>query len=573
MPFAPMLRCKTVGNRKRIGGTGVLLGETENWTGVNGGYNKFYLYPEVCFILYLFSEADTMRKRKSSHLQTQNGTVDQNNSKSKSSTKASSSKSSVSSLPQSTKATIVIVIIIIASLSVIFQDKIIKLIANQIPDDLITGQSQSQKIDSQQKHHNIKMPSSANNKKLWKIDRKSVLDLTSDHFEAEYRFKKPLIVTFPNGASDWTDPKKWTVSSLKKEYGDWSVLSGNSRDIVRGGGSGDKESSFTEFVDRGIKEKDLLGEPLYIFDRHFYQDSNDSIFFLGSSGSGVSFHKHADAWNGVIYGQKRWFLYPVQQTPPGGVYPGYTQNEWFDQVYPHLNETTKPIECVQEAGEILYLPEGMYHGTVNLGDTVAIGIQKKLAQTKEEQLFYEDLDVMRKIGRSDPSSDEYKSLKNRRKEIYLNLLELLPGNSEVKMKIGELYSNYGQTNDGIKYTQEATDIDSFFIGDHKNAEECYKTALKLSPNLWDVHAAYGDFLVDTDRPKEAIEFYKKKFVFYNKREIKFCVIVILKKFYILFSLRKKVYVIVILKKFYIPYFCLRNKACLIVIIKNFYRNL
>ena len=39
---------------------------------------------------------------------------------------------------------------------------------------------------------------------------------------------------------------------------------------------------------------------------------------MGGSRSGVSFHKHADAWNGVIYGRKRWFIYLVEQTPPGG---------------------------------------------------------------------------------------------------------------------------------------------------------------------------------------------------------------------------------------------------------------
>lgn len=45
---------------------------------------------------------------------------------------------------------------------------------------------------------------------------------------------------------------------------------------------------------------------------------DSSIFFLGGSASGVGFHKHADAWNGVIFGRKRWFLYPPQKTPPGG---------------------------------------------------------------------------------------------------------------------------------------------------------------------------------------------------------------------------------------------------------------
>lgn len=51
---------------------------------------------------------------------------------------------------------------------------------------------------------------------------------------------------------------------------------------------------------------------------------------------------------------------------------------------------------------------------------------------------------------------------------------MLLGNSEVKMKIGELYSNYGQTDDGIKYTQEATDIDPFFVIAYLNMGNMYK---------------------------------------------------------------------------------------------------
>lgn len=37
---------------------------------------------------------------------------------------------------------------------------------------------------------------------------------------------------------------------------------------------------------------------------------------------------------------------------------------------------------------IFFQPEGTYHGTINLGDTVAIGIQKKLAAIETEKLFY-----------------------------------------------------------------------------------------------------------------------------------------------------------------------------------------
>lgn len=38
-----------------------------------------------------------------------------------------------------------------------------------------------------------------------------------------------------------------------------------------------------------------------------------------------------------------------------GVYPGFTQIEWYNHLYPLLDDAHKPMECVQEAGEILYL--------------------------------------------------------------------------------------------------------------------------------------------------------------------------------------------------------------------------
>ena len=92
------------------------------------------------------------------------------------------------------------------------------------------------------------------------IERKWSYELTSEEFEKFYRYKKPVIVQFSNGAKDWTVPAKWTVSSLKKEYGDWSVMSGNSREIVRRGGTGDLETSFSDFVDGMMKRNDSLEE-------------------------------------------------------------------------------------------------------------------------------------------------------------------------------------------------------------------------------------------------------------------------------------------------------------------------
>jgi len=41
------------------------------------------------------------------------------------------------------------------------------------------------------------------------------------------------------------------------------------------------------------------------------------------------------------------------------------------------------------------------------------------------------------------------------------------------------------------------------------AEEAFKTTLKLNPNMWDVVAQYGDFLLNNGRAAEAVQYFKK----------------------------------------------------------------
>jgi hypothetical protein len=80
------------------------------------------------------------------------------------------------------------------------------------------------------------------------IEKRFAEELTNDEFEKKYRFKKPVVLKFKNGAAGWTDPSRWTKENLVKEYGRWTVLSGTSENIVRSGGNGDQKSSFTEYL-------------------------------------------------------------------------------------------------------------------------------------------------------------------------------------------------------------------------------------------------------------------------------------------------------------------------------------
>lgn len=99
------------------------------------------------------------------------------------------------------------------------------------------------------------------NSDLCTVERVNAESLTVDVFERVYRYKKPLIVQFKNGADAWIESAKWTLKSLKEEYGEELVHSGNARDIVRHGGNGYVETSFTEYVDKLMSDKDQLGEP------------------------------------------------------------------------------------------------------------------------------------------------------------------------------------------------------------------------------------------------------------------------------------------------------------------------
>jgi hypothetical protein len=85
-------------------------------------------------------------------------------------------------------------------------------------------------------------------------------------------------------------------------------------------------------------------------------------------------------------------------TPPGGFFPSYGQLDWIEkvticyifvcvlvnllfQVLPQLTTNTgdvqgdMPLECVQKAGDILYVPEGWYHAVSVLKSVRDVQIQ------------------------------------------------------------------------------------------------------------------------------------------------------------------------------------------------------
>lgn len=86
---------------------------------------------------------------------------------------------------------------------------------------------------------------------------------------------------------------------------------------------------------------------------------------------------HADvfrsySWSANICGRKKWLLYPPGQEDflrdtHGNLPYDVTSTELQDRgLYPRSEEACQPLEIIQEAGEIIFVPSGWHHQVYNL---------------------------------------------------------------------------------------------------------------------------------------------------------------------------------------------------------------
>ncbi len=57
----------------------------------------------------------------------------------------------------------------------------------------------------------------------------------------------------------------------------------------------------------------------------------------------------------------------------------------FMNSYPKLREEDKPLECIQYAGEMVYIPEMWDHATINIGQSIGIAGQLQKGETPENK--------------------------------------------------------------------------------------------------------------------------------------------------------------------------------------------
>lgn len=106
-------------------------------------------------------------------------------------------------------------------------------------------------------------------------------------------------------------------------------------------------------------------------------------FGLGGRYSGTPFHYHSSVFAHVLHGRKRWLLHPPTHLPPHSlVRPHMSAIQWLDDMWlssaVHVPESASDsddgstrgavLSCVCSAGDVLYLPSGWLHLTLNMDE-------------------------------------------------------------------------------------------------------------------------------------------------------------------------------------------------------------
>eukprot|EP00056_Hartaetosiga_gracilis_P002571 m.55050 g.55050 ORF g.55050 m.55050 type:complete len:513 (+) comp11110_c0_seq1:68-1606(+) len=233
--------------------------------------------------------------------------------------------------------------------------------------------------------------------------------LSAKQFADAYeRPQKPVVIT--GLANEWRAKKTWTKEELGEVFGTQLFDAFDEY-------SGSYKMTMKQYLCYARHQRDE--RPLYIFDPNYIENGPTiansyavpSVFpqchlavlgdkrppwrwlLAGPARTGTNFHvdpNHTAAWNTIIYGRKKWILFPPSVLPPG-VFLQFENEEdagtcavdqpdnvmaWFMQWYDdikHIPEYANSVqECVCEEGDTMFIPDGWWHLVLNLEETVAI---------------------------------------------------------------------------------------------------------------------------------------------------------------------------------------------------------
>ncbi|CAE7521230.1 unnamed protein product [Symbiodinium microadriaticum] len=131
------------------------------------------------------------------------------------------------------------------------------------------------------------------------------------------------------------------------------------------------------------------------------KDFINAQWALGGEGTGAPIHFHNTAWNALLYGAKKWFLYP----PSDMIMSSRQIREFVEEgdLKGFADRGVQVTTCVQVAGDVMIVPESWGHGVLNIQESVAVATESKGSMWRVRA----NIEVMKKLP--DNNRDRYKS--------------------------------------------------------------------------------------------------------------------------------------------------------------------
>lgn len=257
-----------------------------------------------------------------------------------------------------------------------------------------------------------------------------VLDQTEfiERFMAEYFLRKPVIVRgwpamdeYVKGLRDRTSRKV-----LLEKYGEVNMTLGTRWDHTNIG-EGQRHMLLKDFIRSGMRDlylkehgEFLLGQTDIVKnwptlptleklgDKYDKKPDikKDELgvykrlsFSLGGMGQGYPFHWEGDYYHFQIHGRKRWGLYAPGNMTSTGFLVTESYVTWLQKRTAGAGFEPPTWECIQEEGDALYVPEGMWHANACIGDSV--GVTHSSIQYTEGTTFHSYLQTHQTSDRNE----------------------------------------------------------------------------------------------------------------------------------------------------------------------------
>jgi len=231
------------------------------------------------------------------------------------------------------------------------------------------------------------------------IERRS--NLSYEEFVREYAsIGKPVILT--DATKNWKALKKWSMDFFKSEYGSVKAFVTDYKAEIKTRDRTYESMSIMEYINvinNSTGDKLLYLSALHVGNHpELWEDCEEPIYFnnwyrkvplkifqkylndtydimIGQKDTSIGLHcdrRHDQAWVVVISGRKQVLLFSPDQEKY--LYEG--QVDCFNpdlQKFP-MYANAKPVECILNQGEMLYIPSDWWHHLKNLENTITLSL-------------------------------------------------------------------------------------------------------------------------------------------------------------------------------------------------------